>query len=94
MGALLQAQDEYGEARKFYEKALVMYQLLYPKSKNPQGHPKLATSLNNMGTVLQAQGEYGEARKLFEQALEMRRRLYPESKYPQGHPDVADSLNK
>ena len=39
-----------------------MHQALYPKEQYPQGHPDLATSLNNLGALLQAQGEYGEAR--------------------------------
>ena len=29
-----------------YERALAMYEALYPKEQYPQGHPDLATSLN------------------------------------------------
>ncbi len=39
-----------------------MYESQYPKDRYPQGHPDLATSLNNLGGLLEAQGSYGEAR--------------------------------
>ena len=63
-----------------------MYQKLYPKDSYPQGHPDLATSLNNLGFLLQAQGEYGKAEPFFRQALAMYQKLYPKEKYPAGPP--------
>ena len=86
-------QGAYGEARGYYERALAMYQALYPKERYPQGHPDLALSLNNLGGVLKAQGAYGEARGYLERALAMYQALYPKERYPQGHPDLAGSLN-
>ncbi len=65
----------------------------YPTDRYPQGHPDLATSLNNLGALLEAQGSYGEARVYYERALAMRELLYPKDRYPQGHPDLATSLN-
>ena len=70
-----------------------MREALYPKERYPQGHPDLATSLNNMGLLLQKQGNYGEARGYLQRALEMVQALYPKERYPQGHPDLAPSLN-
>ena len=70
-----------------------MDQALYPKERYPQGHPDLATSLNNLGLLLQAQGDYGEARAYLQRALAMHQALYPKERYPQGHPDLATSLN-
>jgi CHAT domain-containing protein len=48
-----------------------MYQDLYPRERYPNGHPALATSLNNLGSVLLAQGEYGKALVQFTLALKM-----------------------
>ena len=70
-----------------------MDEALYPKDRYPQGHPDLATSLNNLGTLLQAQGAYGEARGYYERALAMQQALYPKDRYPHGHPELATSLN-
>ena len=72
--------------------ALAMYESLYPQERNPQGHPDLARSLDNLGVLLDAQGSYGEARD-YERALAMRQSLYPKDRYPQGHPDLVISLN-
>ena len=47
--------------RGYFERALAMRQSLYPKDRYPQGHPDLASSLNNLGGLLFAQGSYGEA---------------------------------
>src|SRR5262249_31315232 len=44
---------------------------LYPKEHYPQGHPHLATSLNNLGFVLKAQGEYAQALGYYQRGLEM-----------------------
>jgi tetratricopeptide (TPR) repeat protein len=70
-----------------------MRHTLYPPGKYPDGHPELATSLNNVGFVLRARGEYGLAEPFFSDALAMRQQLYPKEKYPDGHPDLAQSLN-
>ena len=50
---------------------------LYPKARYPEGHPELASSLNNLGCLLQAQGSYGEARGYLERALAMSERSTP-----------------
>ena len=39
----------------------------------PDGHPDIATSLNNLATLYQAQGRYAEAEPLVEQALNINR---------------------
>jgi CHAT domain-containing protein/tetratricopeptide (TPR) repeat protein len=65
-----------------------MCEALYPKD----GHPDLATTLNNFGLLLQAQGDYGGARGYHERALAMCEALYPKDRYPYGHPCLATSL--
>src|SRR5205085_2500823 len=74
-------------------KALEMNQRFYPPDKLPQGHPDLATSLNNLGVVLDSLGQAERALPHYQKALDMRQRLYPPDKLPQGHPDLAHSLN-
>jgi CHAT domain-containing protein/tetratricopeptide (TPR) repeat protein len=73
--------------------ALQIRERLYPKSKYPDGHPKLAESLNAMGFLLRVQGAYAEARGYFERALAMNQALYPKERYPQGHTELAQILN-
>jgi hypothetical protein len=70
-----------------------MCQKLYPASRFKEGHPELATSLNNLGSVLQALGEPAKARYYFGKALAMRQQLYPASRFKNGHPDLAQSLS-
>jgi CHAT domain-containing protein/tetratricopeptide (TPR) repeat protein len=70
-----------------------MREALYPKERYPQGHPLLASSLNNLGSLLRAQGDYGGARGYYQRALEMGQALYPKERYPQSHPDLVTSLN-
>jgi CHAT domain-containing protein/Tfp pilus assembly protein PilF len=70
-----------------------MNQRLYPKEQYAQGHPELASSLNNLGLLLQAQGEYAKALPFLLDALAMNKKLYPKEQYPQGHPQLAHSLN-
>ena len=92
LGDILSLQDEYSNARKYYEEALEMYRRLYSKDDYPNGHPDVASILNDLGDLFWDQGEYSEAHNYFKQALEMRRRLYPEKRYPQGHRHLATSL--
>jgi CHAT domain-containing protein/tetratricopeptide (TPR) repeat protein len=70
-----------------------MRQALYPSDRFPNGHPDLATSLNNLGYLLRAQGDLGGARAYLERALAMRQALYPTDRFPRGHPHLAHSLN-
>jgi CHAT domain-containing protein/Tfp pilus assembly protein PilF len=70
-----------------------MRQKLYPKERFPDGHPELATSLNNLGGVVQALGQPAKALPHYEQALAMNKKLYPKKRFPKGHPELAHSLN-
>ncbi|HWD37927.1 MAG TPA: tetratricopeptide repeat protein, partial [Fimbriimonas sp.] len=54
----------------------------------PEGHPDIASSLNNLASLYQAQGRLTEAEPLFMEALGIYRHALPE-----GHPDIALSLN-
>src|SRR5262245_64161046 len=59
----LYQRGEYAPATDLLRQALAMLQKLYPKGRHPQGHPDLATSLNNLGALLEAQGEYARAER-------------------------------
>src|SRR5262245_35009201 len=65
-------EGRFSEATKLLEQALALYKALYPKGKDPQAHPDLANSLNNLGVVMKAQGEYGRALDYYQQALALR----------------------
>src|SRR5258708_5849884 len=64
LGFLLQAQGEYGGARRLYERALAIRE----KMLGPE-HPHTATSLTDLAALLQAQGDPPGARPLAERAL-------------------------
>jgi tetratricopeptide (TPR) repeat protein len=48
-----------------------MQEKLYPLSRYPQGHPKVAHSLNNLAILYWVQAEYDKAEPLCRRALEM-----------------------
>src|SRR5262249_27766310 len=77
----------------YFRESLEIRQKLYPAAKFPDGHPDLATGLNNMGYVLEAVGQTELALKYHRQSLDMTRRLYPATRYPDGHPILVQSLN-
>jgi CHAT domain-containing protein len=81
------------KARELYREALVIYRALFPKDKYPNGHPNLATSINNVAYMHQATGEYAKAEPLYHEALDMCRALFPKDKYPHGHPDLVRGFN-
>src|SRR5262249_33939681 len=62
LAAVFDAQGDDRVAQGYYQRALEIYQALYPKERYPQGHPVLATSLNNVGMLLKEQGNLGAAR--------------------------------
>ena len=93
MGMLLQHQGEYGKAEPFLRDCLDMRKKLYPPDKYPNGHSRLASSLNNLGLVLQERGEYGKAEPFYRDALDMKKRLYPPDQYPDGHPSLVAGLS-
>jgi hypothetical protein len=49
------------QALPYYRQSLEMRRKLYAAAKHPNGHPDLATSLNNLGAVLQAMGQAEQA---------------------------------
>jgi esterase/lipase superfamily enzyme/Flp pilus assembly protein TadD len=75
-GRLLEAELLYKRALELREKAL------------PDGHPDIATSLNNLASLYLVQGRLTEAEILNKRALQ----LY-EKALPAGHPHIAQSLN-
>ncbi len=82
-------KGQLAEATKAAREALAIARQLYPTAEYPDGHPDLATSLNNLGFLLWSQRKFPEAEPLFREALAMRQRLYARS----DHPELARSLN-
>src|SRR5262249_49264247 len=70
--------DALGLARE----ALRIREQLYPASTHPDGHPDLATSINNLGALLRDRGDCAGAQPLYERALAMREKLYPTERFP------------
>jgi CHAT domain-containing protein len=89
----LYQQGRYADAADQFAEALGMGRRLYPAKHYSEGHPELATILNELGFLHQARGELGQAEPFFRDALAMNRRLYLAERYPAGHPDLATSLN-
>jgi CHAT domain-containing protein/tetratricopeptide (TPR) repeat protein len=92
-GARLYGAGKSFEATEVVRRALDIYRRLYPKERFPQGHPYLATSIDNLAILYQSAGQYARAEPLYKEALAMRRTLYPNERYPHGHADLALSLN-
>jgi CHAT domain-containing protein len=84
--------EKVAEAAALLERNLQLRRRLYPTDRFPQGHPDLASNLNNLGFVLNTLGRPEKALPLYEQALAMRRRLYSEERYPNGHPHLLHTL--
>jgi len=82
-GYYLNERGLYADAEPLYVEALEVY-----RKALPQGHPSIASSLNNLAVLYKSQGRNEEAKALYVEALEMRRKALP-----QGHPDIATSLN-
>ncbi|CAF4699274.1 unnamed protein product, partial [Rotaria magnacalcarata] len=67
IGIDLQRQQQFDEARSYYERALAIRQKYYSED-----HPDIAQSLHSIGNVLDDQGKYSEALKFYRQALQIR----------------------
>ncbi|MEM5871666.1 MAG: tetratricopeptide repeat protein, partial [Candidatus Aenigmatarchaeota archaeon] len=78
---------------KYASLAINIARKLYPTSEYPEGHPFLATSINNLGFLYLEKGEYSKAEGLLEEGLQMLRNIYSKERYPEGHPDLATSIN-
>src|SRR5262245_58798320 len=72
-GVARYGKADYKGALRAFERAIGMYERLYPK----RDHPDLAQSLYNLGAVLRKLGQAGKALPYFERALAMRERLHP-----------------
>jgi CHAT domain-containing protein/Tfp pilus assembly protein PilF len=92
-GGRLYGEGKYAEAAEAFRRALEYVRRLCPKDRHPDGHPDLATSINNLAVLYESMGEYAKAEPLFQEALAMRRALFPKDRFPDGHPDLAISLN-
>eukprot|EP01059_Diplonema_ambulator_P033938 TRINITY_DN736_c1_g1_i7.p2 TRINITY_DN736_c1_g1~~TRINITY_DN736_c1_g1_i7.p2 ORF type:complete len:118 (+),score=19.95 TRINITY_DN736_c1_g1_i7:39-356(+) len=74
---------EHTKALGYHMEALEMWKNFYN-----DGHPSVATSLNNIGSIYKAMGEHTKALGYHMEALEMWKNFYND-----GHPSVATSLN-
>ncbi len=86
------AEGKHIAAQKSFEQLLEIRRRLYPEARYPDGHPKLATSINNVGVSTLRQEGCARAEPFFRDALMMRRKLYPAARFPDGHLDLARSL--
>jgi tetratricopeptide (TPR) repeat protein len=73
----------YDEARQIHEQALGIR-----RATGPEGHLRIATSLNNLGNMLHRVERHGEALEKFGEALRIRR-----GGLPHNHPELASSLS-
>ena len=89
LGHLHVQRDDLDAADEAWRKVLRIQTALYP-----QGHPDLATSLNNLGALLECQGEYDTARGYFQQALAICQQLYSDDQHPQVRADLPVRLRK
>src|SRR5262249_51341940 len=92
-GSRLYEQGKYAEAAAVWRRILDISRRLYPEARYPQGHPNLASSINDLALLYRSSGEYGRAEPLFQEALAMNRALFPKKTYPNGHPDLAETIN-
>jgi tetratricopeptide (TPR) repeat protein len=83
IGLYLQGRAQFAEAKKMYERALVIGKSVYGAD-----HPQVAIYVNNLGGVLQALGDMEGAKKMYERALAI-----DESAYGADHPSVAIRVN-
>src|SRR5262245_60324499 len=94
---LTKSQAEFDDGRfanclPLLEKAMAIYQTVYPTSKYPDGHARLAECLSKMGVTYKTLGRLDRAGDFLGRALAMRRKLYPEPLYPDGHADLLLTL--
>src|SRR4051794_39011666 len=62
-------EGKRAEAAKAWEEALAVARRLYPRTEFPEGHPKLATSVNNLASLYKAQGKLRAAEPLYKEGL-------------------------
>ncbi|HEV3439068.1 MAG TPA: CHAT domain-containing tetratricopeptide repeat protein [Gemmata sp.] len=75
------------EAVKAHEEELEINRRLYPKEEYPDGHQKLATSLNNLAFLYKTLGKISDSERLYHDALDMYKRLFKGD-----HQSIATSL--
>mgnify|MGYP002859173860 CR=1 FL=1 len=87
----LQEQNQFREARSYYERALNLYQRLAVST--PQAYePDVAATLNNLAILYDDTQRFTESEQMYKEALEIRQRLAQAN--PQAYePDVAMTLN-
>ncbi len=65
-------QGRYAEAEPLLVQALDIGRKMLP-----EGHPRLATSLNNLARLYESQGLYAEAEPLYQRSVEDRLTVFP-----------------
>jgi CHAT domain-containing protein/tetratricopeptide (TPR) repeat protein len=75
------------EAVKAHEEELEINRRLHPKEDYPDGHQKLATSLNNLAFLYKTLGKISDSERLYHDALDMYKRLFKGD-----HQSIATSL--
>ena len=72
LGTIKYQQGDYKEALSFYERALQVFQKIFPAD-----HPQLASSYSNIASVYKNTGKYSQALSFYERAFEILRRSLP-----------------
>jgi CHAT domain-containing protein/Tfp pilus assembly protein PilF len=93
LGMLLRASGELDRALVCHQRALELFERLYPFLQYPRGHRGTAICLENLAAVYKARGEYSNALAHQEGAVAMKQRLFPRGQYPRGHRDLAAGVS-
>jgi len=92
LARVYQDARQFTAARETFERALSMFELVYPVNDYPAGHPGMASCLLSLGLLQEGLADYSAARGYFERSLAMFERVYPVAEYPEGHRELAVAL--
>ncbi len=82
LGLISQYQAEYREAEEHYEKALSIFEKIFPPNDNV-----LLSVLQNLAFVYQSQGKYPEAEQLYKKVLKIK-----ENEHGKENPEIISIL--
>jgi CHAT domain-containing protein len=93
-GVQTYARGNLARATDLCRQALEINRTLYPKKDFPNGHPHLASCLNNVAFLYQAGRDYPRAAALRREALAICRAQYPKKDFPGGHREIAAGISR
>jgi CHAT domain-containing protein len=86
-------RGDFAKAAASFEQGLEIERKAYPRDKYPNGHTRLANTINNIAFMHFSAGDYGKAELHLREALVMCRHLFPKEKYPKGDRVLARIIN-